>query len=629
MKKQKTVNIEQAAKILNVSVATVRNWIKCRLLQENFTKEEVEELKSDIENGNVQKLNKRANKAKSSKSFIPSEYSTNKMIRQRVKKITELSGKYFMNIDDSVYNLAICYLISKREIFELFGTLEFERNIFQKIIYSYGNDKAINTDFISKARPHFIRLNNLDCHDPLGLTYQSIRSEGSKSKSGSYYTPLQITNEISSMLAKDIETFFDPCCGTGSFLLSIAKNKVLQPENVYGSDIDKNAVFIAKINLLLHYNHSAKEPNIFCTDILNPAQGEFPESVKGKIYAIATNPPWGANKNENMSQEYKDMLNSNEIFSMIIARSLEIVKDKGECIFLLPESVLNIKAHANIRKILSTRTTIISIKEYGRTFARVFTPVILIHFRKTRSNLKNMISVQTKTKKHKIEQKRFVNTKDYIFDINITTEEKDLIKKIYSLPHKTLKDNATWALGVITGNNIAYLSNEKTEFNEPIYRGNDISYYHLNEPVTYIDYKRDQFQQVAAEAYYRTRKKLVYRFISSKLVFALDEKQSLTLNSANILIPSIPGYSIKSTLALLNSPIFQFLYSKKFSTHKVLRGDLEQLPFPNILQNDKKKLDNLVSKAIRGEDVKNKIDDIIFGLFKLNDQDINIIKNNV
>jgi tRNA1(Val) A37 N6-methylase TrmN6 len=625
--KSEVLNIAAAAEILNVSQATIRNWIKSKLLSKNLTFDEISNLKKSIEDGNIQKLNKRANKAQSGINFIPSEYSTNQQIRTRIKKITDIAKKYFKNTDECLYSLAVCFLISKREIFELFGYLEYERSVFQKIIDEYGDNKTLKLDFIHQVRPHLIKLNKLECFDPLGLLYQSLRSEGNKSKNGSYYTPPQITDEIISCLGNKTETFFDPCCGTGSFLLSAAKNKNIYIENIYGSDIDNNAVFIAKINLLLHFRHSAKIPNIYCTNILCNSQEEFLSEIKGKIDVIATNPPWGANKNEILSEEYKNILNSNEIFSMFIAKSLEIIKDKGECIFLLPESILNIKTHANIRKIIATKTTIISIKEFGRAFSRVFTPVILIHFKKTKPDFRHPLKIKTKKIEHKIDQKRFINTKDYIFDIHITTETKNLIKKIYSIPHKTLKNNASWALGIITGNNNKFISTEKSSDNEPVYRGSDITYYGLDSPSVFIKYDRNEFQQVARDEYYRAKEKLIYRFIHNNLIFAYDNKQCLTLNSANILIPDIPGYSIKATLAFLNSQIFQFLFKKKFSTHKVLRTDLEQLPFPKLSVHYRKKLEKLVTEAINNNDVREKIDNEIFKVFKLSPEEIEIIKN--
>lgn len=75
------LNIENAATFLGISTATVRNWVKCGYLQSIredaryvFNRKEVENVKSKIINGDIEKLNKRANKAKADKTFIPEEY---------------------------------------------------------------------------------------------------------------------------------------------------------------------------------------------------------------------------------------------------------------------------------------------------------------------------------------------------------------------------------------------------------------------------------------------------------------------------------------------------------------------------------------------------------------------------
>jgi hypothetical protein len=57
---------------------------------------------------------------------------------------------------------------------------------------------------------------------------------------------------------------------------------------------------------------------------------------------------------------------------------------------------------------------------------------------------------------------------------------------------------------------------------------------------------------------------LIYRFISKYLVFAYDDKQKLTLNSANIVIPKTDDYPIKVIAALFNSSLYQFIFQKKF-----------------------------------------------------------------
>lgn len=140
-------------------------------------------------------------------------------------------------------------------------------------------------------------------------------------------------------------------------------------------------------------------------------------------------------------------------------------------------------------------------------------------------------------------------------------------------------------------------------------------------------YDRKTFQQVAKEEYYRAPEKLVYKFISNKLVFAYDDKQRLFLNSANILIPKIPGMNIKTVMALLNSDLFSFLYQKMFGEVKILKGNLLQLPFPEISTEQDSRISALVDSIISGcaDDVE-LLQSEIYSLFNLSNEQIKHIK---
>ena len=148
-------------------------------------------------------------------------------------------------------------------------------------------------------------------------------------------------------------------------------------------------------------------------------------------------------------------------------------------------------------------------------------------------------------------------------------------------------------------------------------------------PRSFVHFTPSAFQQVAQERFFRVPEKLIYKFISKKLVFAYDDKQCLTLNSANILIPSIPGMSIKTVLAFLNSEVFQYIFKKKFSTHKVLRGDLEKLPFPWIDIEIQNTLERLVSSALCNRSAPEKLEELIFSVFCLNEKEVSVIKQTI
>ncbi len=239
---------------------------------------------------------------------------------------------------------------------------------------------------------------------------------------------------------------------------------------------------------------------------------------------------------------------------------------------------------------------------------------------------KNTICVQNNDKTYIIEQDRFLNNQDYIFDIYIDENDMKILNKIFAMKHITLKDNAEWALGIVTGNNKKFISSAKKDGYEEIFRGKDIERFSLKKTFKYIKFTPKEFQQTAPESKYRAKEKLVYRFISKYLIFAYDDKQRLILNSANILIPKLKDYPIKVILALFNSSIYQFIFQKKFASIKVLRNHIEQLPLPLWNKEDFNKISNLVDKIILSKTYVDELDDFIITKFSLNNEEIKYIR---
>ena len=151
--------------------------------------------------------------------------------------------------------------------------------------------------------------------------------------------------------------------------------------------------------------------------------------------------------------------------------------------------------------------------------------------------------------------------------------------------------------------------------------------YTQKPPQFYLRYDRSRLQQVAKEEIYRAPEKLVYRFISKRLTFAYDASQRLVLNSANMLIPQIPGASVKTVAALLNSELFQFFYSQTFASAKVLKSELEALPFPALDSATNRRLERRVDAVLAGATAEiETLNAEIFRLYRLNDAQVERIR---
>lgn len=117
---------------------------------------------------------------------------------------------------------------------------------------------------------------------------------------------------------------------------------------------------------------------------------------------------------------------------------------------------------------------------------------------------------------------------------------------------------------------------------------------------------------------------MIYRFIAKYPIVAYDNKQRLCLNSANILIPELDSISIKSVAALLNSTLYRYYYSLKFSDIKVLKSNLQELPFPKLTKEQDEELSALVSDIQENSfslEYQQKLDKIVYSIFGITEEE--------
>ena len=628
------LNLESTATFLGMSTATVRNWVKCGYLQTLdekakyfFRLSEIENIKSNIVDGNLEKLNRRANKSKAERTFIPEEYLMDKNGLNDLNKIIEFVQE--KNIDIFLALLLIGLNFLKKE--KILPEITIEDIICEKNLF-FSNKQICEEikNWLSEIKKENIRADYsflLDCsipkqRDVLGFIYQSLLLEGKKSQSGSYYTPSIIVDEIIGEYVKKDSKVLDPCCGTGQFLLAFA-DIVENPSDIYGIDIDGIAVRIARLNILTKYKNKEFTPNIVCKNTLFDIGSHDlfslnDEDIKN-FDIVATNPPWGVHFSQEEAEKLKKIcpeLSSLESFSYFLKKSIDLLRDNGRLSFILPESILNVKIHKDIRETILNNTNIKKVVYLNRIFKNVFTPVIRLDLEKSKQG-NGKIKIYKENEGYDIDQTRWRNNQDFIFDIHANGFDAEIINKIYATTHTTLEGKADWALGIVTGNNSKYITDELQKGFEEVYRGKDVEKFILNKPSNFIQFVPEKFQQVASIEKYRANEKLIYKFISKYLVFAYDNNQKLTLNSANIVIPKITNYPIKVIMALLNSSLYQFIFQKKFSSIKVLRSHIERMPLPLWDKKTFEKIIEMVDLIIKGGIVFKKLDNYIMDKFDI------------
>lgn len=569
----------------SVSEATIRNWHKLGV------------------STTVGKLVSRANKKLSTARIIPVEYFDNKLNISNIATIAEkLVGKY-SDIGSVLFTLGL-KLLEKNKI--ITGVNIAKNPIIHKFInncpYTYITELNID-DFPQ------------DESDLLGLIYQSLLQEGIKNTQGSYYTPKNVVRDmVCDIQLTTAHKVLDPCCGSLVYLLNIPN---IKPDNIYATDIDPIAVMIAQFNYFLKFPE-AKFVNIFNADFLIQDR----EELRCKFDYVITNPPWGASSAN--TKKYPEVL-SGETFSCFVVEAHKSLKKSGQIRLLLPESILNVKIHRDIRHYLLSTSDLIAIKMYTNLFSGVTTKYVAITANYSGNTREVIINVADRS--WSVEKKVYKTNLNYIFRLSELIDEL-IIAKVFKQKQYDL-NNSLWALGIVTGNNQQKLSIKARSDREKIYTGKEIVPYKLKPAKYYIKYHRSQLQQVAKDEIYRATPKLVYKFIAKKLVFAVDETSALFLNSANILVPNIPNMSVKSVVAFLNSELYQYLYMKLFREVKILKGNLLQIPFPKIDSKTDKMICDRVDNIISGKSDDKSLQDFIYSYYQISFNEIKRIKQEV
>ena len=215
----KQVSVDNAAQIVGVSTATIRNWTKAGYICPAstrplmFLEESVLNLKKRINSSEFTRLKTRANKAASETIFFPDEYANNSSLVWHIEQINSCVKKNGFALEPTIFLCALHLLVDKREVsqsknndpFDLESCHSWARQSVKNVMTGWRSSLKIENKI-----QYNILLKLLSPHDEddyLGLLYQSISSEGAKSEQGSYYTPTKLVTDSLSHIKRSITIF--------------------------------------------------------------------------------------------------------------------------------------------------------------------------------------------------------------------------------------------------------------------------------------------------------------------------------------------------------------------------------------------------------------------------------------
>lgn len=645
---QKALTVDDVCEALSISKATAKNWIRLSKIvpdvgDQLFSPEYIEKFVAELKSDNNTKLKSRRNKKNATGKVLYKDYVHTASNQKLVADLLELGI-----VEDERDLLVVLANFAVQLYYQSLKTQYFDNNVllsflsqehtgeFHILIKDLIGNHTIDSALINKLQPALTKeILFVKGEDSLGFVYISLQDIGQRKSSGAYYTPEKVVNELIDRLYENdanlkAKTICDPCCGTGNFLLSLGV-KGIDYSNLYGQDIDPISVFLSRINIAL------MAPEMSALDIRSRiiVGNTYFETFTQKFDIIVGNPPWGSDFSEADALQCRRVFKtaigkSIESYDLFVEKALSMLDHKGVLAFVLPEAILSVAAHDTVRRLIIDSCSFRFISYLGNVFSGVQCPSIILGI--TPDDKKTVVGCKVSTRNDIFVISKPRAFSDGTLSLNVSDEENQCLDAISNIKNATyLKGKAKFALGIVTGNNKEYISTEKSDDNEIILKGSDIQRYGMTPSGNYIRFVPESFQQVAPVEMYRAKEKLLYRFISEVPVFTYDDRQTLSLNSCNIVIPDIDGLEMKYILAILNSSVAAYFISKKFNSVKLLRSHIEQMPIPVVPMDVQvsiiKKVDRIMNSSENISGLYEDLDSDIMELYGLPTKHSDVIKN--
>lgn len=181
-------------------------------------------------------------------------------------------------------------------------------SLFQKTIENFADIFEANEKIkLSLASLAFAvnKLQNIDFSDTTdakGLAFQKFLANTEKADRGQFFTPEPVINFCVEFLQpKPHEKIIDPTCGSGGFLFSayqylldnfqVSKQEIIP--NLFGIDINKTIVKIAKMKLLLECNTHLNIIAQNSLEDLDELALSFGQTIENQMDIVLANPPFG------------------------------------------------------------------------------------------------------------------------------------------------------------------------------------------------------------------------------------------------------------------------------------------------------------------------------------------------
>jgi type I restriction-modification system DNA methylase subunit len=615
------------------------------------------------------------------------------------KQLKEVFAYYDKNYDSKLFT----YDLTDPRNLHLCDRLDIDDSVMREIIESLyrTKDKSISYDF------------SIIDADVLGTVYEQYLShilkksekratlkenQAHRKEQGVYYTPTYIVDYIvratlgELLNEKNVDAerikVIDPACGSGSFLIKAfdvfnehylkndkdysqtqldlksgkftRKVKILH-DNIFGVDLDRQAVEIAQLNLLLKIAEKGHrlpllEQNIksgnsliddkeIAKDKAFDWKAEFKDIMSENGFDVVIgNPPYVESRDIEDDQwdyyrkKYSSAHKRFDLSVLFLEKAIEVLKNHGLLGVIISNKFTASDYGYGIRKHILDNCKIKQIIDVSNidVFRDASTyPYIMLlqkeldeHERENNIIEVKKVSVETELRGteefSEIVQGAFMKSANFIFSLDFTQEVTGILEKMNSVS-KPLDEICEMKDGIHTGNvrEKLILDEKKNEGCKKLITAESINRYSLKWNGLWVDYRKEVINKDKGEygslrnpRIFEASEKLFTALFGLRPEVAYDDGKLYANNSVKIILARDKRVNLKCVMALLNSKLMMFYYRTFFASTHVRGGyiqfypqDFLRLPVKELSEIEQTELTKLVDKMLSLNERLNELGD--------------------
>ncbi len=391
---------------------------------------------------------------------------------------------------------------------------------------------------------------------------------------------------------------------------------------------------------------------------------EFPEVLNDDgdfvgFDVVIGNPPYVyrnadiENVKEYFNSNYYNTSGNYDLYKFFIEQSIKIAKPNGFNSLITNSSFLLQTSFDKTRKFLLDNSTLKNIVPLGGSvFEEATVDSATYILQKSKYNGEETLVINPEkpidiviTPAYTVKQDRFLKNEFLVFDYLLNDKEYNIVNKLISSFPK-IETAYNFGVGINTG----YIKDELTADSKldkryhPMVPGTGVSKYGNIKTEGFIMYDKEFVKSkgklgrtLPDEKFFTEPKILIVRTrnisLKERIIASIDYDKKYNLNRISNII-SKDNNSLEGLLGVLNSKLFNWLYSKRYFDYEIKPIYLRNSPLCDTNDNELNKLVKEIITLRSSDDkanitsITNQIDQLVYKLYELTEEEIKIIENN-